>query len=77
MKKLLDFIIKGITGSDDYKIEESVEDNQVRLTINANPEIIGLIIGKGGSTIRSIRNILRIKGTLDKKGVFVEVLEKN
>lgn len=76
MNGLLEFIVKEITGAKDISIEESSEDNRISLTILAKPENIGIIIGKGGSTIRAIRNILRVRGTLEKKAVFVEVSEK-
>jgi predicted RNA-binding protein YlqC (UPF0109 family) len=37
---------------------------------------MGLIIGKRGKTIRTIRNLLRVRATLEKKGVSVAVVEK-
>lgn len=77
MKELLEFIVKAITGSDEVSVEESTEDGRVKLTVLAPADHIGLIIGKGGSTIRAIRNIVRVKGTLDKKAVYVEILEKD
>lgn len=76
MKELLQFIVKEITGSKEITIEESSEDNRTRLAILAKPENIGIIIGKGGNTIRAIRNILRVKATLEKRAVYVEVSEK-
>ncbi len=76
MNELLEFIVKEITGSKEIDIEESSEDNRTRLTILAKPENIGIIIGKGGNTIRAIRNIMRVKATLEKRAVFVEVSEK-
>ncbi len=76
MNELLEFIVKEITGSKEMDIEESSQDNRTRLTILAKPENIGIIIGKGGNTIRAIRNILRVKATLEKRAVFVEVSEK-
>lgn len=75
MKELITYLIKSLTQSDNFKIEESEEDGKVSYTIKADPEIIGIIIGKGGSTIRAIRHIVRIKATLDNKSVFVNVSE--
>lgn len=76
MKKLLKYIIQEITGSTDFSIEESSDQNQENYEIKAGPEIIGMIIGKGGQTIKSIRNILRVRAVLKKKTVFVSVSEK-
>jgi len=75
MKELLEFLIKGIIGKPDFTVSESVDGNFVNLTVKTAPENIGLIIGKGGNTIKMIRNILRVKATLEKKGVSVNVEE--
>lgn len=77
MKDLLSFLVKEISGRDDFIIEESEDENKLSLTIKAEPDYTGLIIGKGGSTIKAIKNILRIKSALEKKPVFVEVAEKD
>ena len=76
MKELLDFLLKGISGSKDFLIEETSEEGRVGFNIKANDEIIGLIIGKNGKTIRAIRNLLRVRAALEKKAVFVSVSEK-
>ncbi len=76
MKKLLKYLVKEITGSDDFSIEESSDQNQENYEIKAGQEIIGMIIGKGGQTIKSIRNLLRVRAVLKKKTVFVSVSEK-
>ena len=62
MKELLHYIISSITGSDDFEIKEVEEDSRVDFKIIIDKEFIGLIIGKGGKTIQSIRNLLKIKG---------------
>jgi predicted RNA-binding protein YlqC (UPF0109 family) len=72
---LLKYIIKGITGSSDFSIDEKETDGRTTYDIKASPDIIGLIIGKGGQTIRHIRNIMRIKAVLDKKSIYITVSE--
>lgn len=75
MKKLLEFIIKNILGEGkDFTVLEEENENFVNLSIKVSPEDIGMVIGKGGSTIKAIRNILRVKATLEKKGVSVSIL---
>lgn len=76
MRKLLEFLLKGILGDDNYSIEEEKEENHIRFLIDTKPENMGLIIGKRGRTIRAIRNLLRVKATLEKKGVSLNVVEK-
>ena len=74
-KKLLEFIVQNITGSNDFSIEEETDGEHVALTVSANPSIIGLIIGKEGRTIKNIRKIISVKATLLKKVVNVSVNE--
>ena len=76
MKKLLEYLVSEITGSEKFSVTENVNNDLIELTVAADPEILGLIIGKKGKTIRNIRNILKVKATLEKKGVNVNVSEK-
>lgn len=76
MKKLATFIIQSITGSEDFEIQEKQEGDFVNLEVAAAPEITGLIIGRNGKTIKSIRRILSIKAALEKKGINISVTEK-
>lgn len=74
MKDLLEFLIKNITGSDDFSVEEeNAEEGRVNFSVVANPDIIGLIIGKEGKTIKNIRKILSIRATKEKVGVNINV----
>jgi len=75
MKELLEYILKGILGETDFYVTEEVDGNFVRLFIKVEPESAGMVIGKGGATIKAIRSILRVRATLDKKGVSVNLAE--
>lgn len=76
MKDLANYILKEILGEEKFELKEELEGDFSKLTILAPKESIGLIIGKGGNTIKSIRNILKIKATLEKRGVSLQVEEK-
>ncbi|MBX4205772.1 KH domain-containing protein [Candidatus Microgenomates bacterium] len=76
MKNLLDFLLKNITGSDDFSIEETEENDRVTFQVIADKEIIGLIIGKEGKTIKTLRKVLSIPATLNQKSVNISVTEK-
>ncbi len=74
MKDLLDFILRNILGKDSsYEIAEEDDGSVVKLTIKTADSEGGLIIGKQGKTIKAIRNILRIKATLEKKKIILLV----
>ena len=80
MEKLLEYLIVAITNSKDYSVikteDDSAPNNHINFEIKASPEIIGIIIGKEGKTVRAIRNLLRVKATLDKVAVSLSVTEK-
>lgn len=76
MKELLEYILKGILGETGFYVTEEIDGNFVRLLIKVEPEEnAGIVIGKGGATIKAIRNILRVRATLEKKGVSVNLAE--
>lgn len=62
MKKLLEYLTASLVQyPKDLKIEEIKEENQVLFNIIANPEDLKILIGKGGQTIKAIRELMRLK----------------
>lgn len=78
MRDLLDYILRNILSKDSkYEIEEVNEDSIVKLIIKTADDEGGMVIGKGGKVIKAIRNILRIKATLEKKKIILLVNPTN
>jgi len=75
MLDLLNFMLKGVLGKEKFDVAETEDGGRVIYTINTDPSNIGLIIGKGGHMIKSLRNVLKIRATLEKKAVAVNVGE--
>ncbi|MFC1625453.1 KH domain-containing protein [Patescibacteria group bacterium] len=75
MKKLIEYILGKILGKGEFNLKEAVEGEHTSYTITTKPENIGIVIGKGGSTIKALRNILKVKATLEKKSVSLNVEE--
>lgn len=80
MKNLLEFIVKNILGAHStssgqakFEVDEKDEGSIVTLTVKTKDEDGGLIVGKQGKIIKAIRNILRIKATLEKKKIILLV----
>ena len=71
MKKLLEFIVKGIIEEGDYEISEKEDDGQYILEIKVKPEATGLLIGKGGQTIKSIQDIIAVRARKENKSAFL------
>jgi len=75
MKELLEHILAGILGQKKFEVLEETDGDFVRLSIKVPPEDTGLIIGKGGATIKAIRSLIRVRATLEKKGASVSLAE--
>lgn len=76
MSELLDFLIKKITGIEDFSIEEESEDSFTRFIVKTKEDQAGLVIGKGGKTIKTIRNLLKVRAILEDKAVTISVEEE-
>jgi predicted RNA-binding protein YlqC (UPF0109 family) len=76
MKKLLDYILDNLIGKENYTITESSEDERVNFEVSVDKEMMGLVIGKGGKTIKAIQDLVRVKARLEDKHVYVNVVEK-
>lgn len=75
MKELLEYMLKGILGSEKFEVGEAEDEGRIVYTIRIDPKNIGLIIGKGGHMIKSLRNVLKIRATLEKKAVALNIGE--
>lgn len=74
--EFLQFIIENLVkNTEDIKIERSEDELWVLLTMSVNKEDMGIIIGKGGNTINSIRSILRLFWMKSEKRINLKVLD--
>lgn len=72
MKDTLHFLVSKIVDHpDDVVIDEEKSEGKTLLTIHANPEDMGKIIGKQGRIIKSIRDCIKILGA--KHNTYVDV----
>jgi len=75
-KDFLEYIIKALVDHpDDVKIDRKVDEMGVLLSLKVNPEDMGQIIGKNGSTARAIRNLVRIVGLKNHARVNLKIEE--
>ena len=72
----LEYIIKALVDHpDDVKVERKVDEMGVLLSLKVNPEDMGQIIGRAGSTARSIRSLVRIVGLKHHARVNLKIEE--
>lgn len=76
MKDFIEYLVKAIvTKPEDVLVQqESVEGTYI-YTIKVNDEDMGLVIGKQGKTIRSIRDLTKAKAINDNVRIRVELSE--
>jgi predicted RNA-binding protein YlqC (UPF0109 family) len=77
MKHFLDFVVRSLVDNpDDVQITETSASGETVYRIGLHPGDIGLVIGKGGRTIGSIRSLIN---TASKGGdhLAVEVVENS
>ena len=75
-QEFLENIIKSLVDNpDDVKIERTVDEMGVLLNLKVNPEDMGQIIGKNGSTARAIRSLVRIVGLKNHARVNLKIEE--
>ncbi len=72
----LEFIIKALVDHpEDVKVERKVDEMGVLLSLKLNPEDMGQIIGRSGSTARAIRSLVRIVGLKNHARVNLKIEE--
>lgn len=59
MEELVLYIVKSLVSKpDEVKLDSKNEDGMLTLQLEVAPEDMGVVIGKNGQTIRSIRKLL-------------------
>jgi len=75
-QEFLESLIKAlVTHPEDVKVTREVDEMGVLLSLKINPEDMGQVIGRQGSTARSIRSLLRIVGLRNNARVNLKIEE--
>ena len=75
-KEFLEFLIKALVDNPkDVKVERKVDEMGVLLSLTVNPEDMGQIIGRGGTTAKAIRGLVRIVGLKNHARVNLKIEE--
>jgi len=74
--EFLEYIVKALVDNPkDVKAERKVDEMGVLLSLKVNPEDMGQIIGREGSTAKAIRNLVRIVGLKNHARVNLKIEE--
>ena len=75
-QEFLEYLIKALVDHpEDVKVDRKVDEMGVLLSLRVNPEDMGQIIGKEGSTAKSIRSLVRIVGLKNHARVNLKIEE--
>jgi len=78
MKDIASYILTSILDEGvQFTIDEDDNNGFITLFITVPQEYMGKVIGKGGKTINSIKNILKIKAIKEGKKVEIELKEQS
>src|SRR3982751_219611 len=62
-KIFLEYVVKALVDNpNDVKIDRTVDEMGVLITLSVNPADMGKIIGRQGNTAKAIRTLLRVIG---------------
>ena len=63
-QQFVEYVIKNLVNHpDDVTVDRKIDEKGVLLTLTVNPEDLGRVIGRRGSTAQSSRTLLRALGT--------------
>ncbi|MEK7574365.1 MAG: KH domain-containing protein [Patescibacteria group bacterium] len=75
-QEFLEFLIKAIVDHpEEVKIDRKVDEMGVLLSLKVNPQDMGQVIGRQGSTAKAIRSLLRIVGVKNNARVNLKIEE--
>ncbi len=75
-KVFLEYVVKALVDNpNDIKIDRTVDEMGVLITLTVNPADMGKIIGRMGNTAKAIRTLLRIIGMKHNARVNLKINE--
>jgi len=75
-KAFLEYIVKSLVDNpDDVKIDRTVDEMGVLITMTVNSQDMGKVIGRQGNTAKAIRTLLRVIGMKNNARVNLKINE--
>jgi len=75
-QQFVEFIIKAIVSNpDEVKVDRTVDERGVLLSVNVEQTDIGYVIGKRGQTVNAIRTLAKVVGAKNNARVNLKVVE--
>jgi len=75
-QEFLEFIVKSVVDNpEEVKVERTIDERGVLLTLTVSPQDMGMIIGRQGSTAKAIRTLLRVVGAKNDARINLKINE--
>lgn len=75
-QEFVEFVVKQIVNHpEDVKVERKIDEMGVLITLDVNPEDMGMIIGREGATAKALRTLLRVIGARNNARVNLKINE--
>lgn len=75
-QEFVEYIIKSIVDHPDgVKVDRTVDEMGVLITLNVHPDDMGQVIGRQGATAKSVRTLLRVIGAKNNARVNLKINE--
>ena len=75
-KAFLEYVVKALVDNpNDVKIDRTVDEMGVLITLTVNPADMGKIIGRMGNTAKALRTLLRVIGMKNNARVNLKINE--
>ncbi len=75
-KAFLEYVVKELVDHpENVKIQRTVDEMGVLLTLDVHPEDMGKIIGRQGNTAKAVRTLLRVVGMKNNARVNLKINE--
>jgi predicted RNA-binding protein YlqC (UPF0109 family) len=76
VREVLEYLAKSLVEDPEaVQVTETTNGGTVNLRLTVAPDDMGKIIGKGGRTVRAIRDVVRAAATKSGVAVTVEIVE--
>lgn len=75
-QEFLEYAVKLLVDNpDDVKVERKIDEMGVLISLDVNPNDMGMVIGREGTTAKALRTILRVIGAKNNARVNLKINE--
>ena len=75
-KEFVEYVVQQIVNNpNDVRVDRKIDEMGVLITLDVNPEDMGMIIGREGATAKALRTLLRVIGAKNNARVNLKINE--